>query len=299
MSWRNFDAMIAAARDRAPRTLAVAGAADPDVLAAVREAVTLGMARAILVGPEAAVAESARVAGLDLSTVELVDAADAKDAALKAAVLCGNGTAQALMKGMVSSGDFLGAVLSSEAKLRRSAVLSHLACLEVPALGRLLFVTDGGMCLYPDLETKVKILENAVGCLHALGWEQPKVAAVAAVETVNPKMQPTVDAALITKMAERGQIKGCLVDGPLALDGALSPEACRHKGLGGPVAGQADLLLVPDIEAGNLVAKAMVYAGGATFAGLVLGAAVPVVLTSRADTPRSKLVSIAMALLSA
>ncbi|HEY3366449.1 MAG TPA: bifunctional enoyl-CoA hydratase/phosphate acetyltransferase [Symbiobacteriaceae bacterium] len=297
MSWQSFDEMLAVAGNQPPRTVAVAAAGDPEVLEAVKHAIELGLARAILVGPAASIVKAAAEVGLDLSTVEVVEAPDAKAAALQAACLCGSGRAQVLMKGMVSSGDFLGAILHPDARLKRAPLLSHLAIFEVPALQRLLFVTDGGMVLYPDLEQKVKILENALDCMHALGWDKPKVAVVAAVEVVNLKMPPTVDAAVITQMAERGQIKGALVDGPLALDGAISPEACKHKGIGGPVAGHADLLLVPNIEAGNLVGKALIYGGGATMAGLVLGAAVPVVLTSRADTAHGKLVSLAMALL--
>ncbi|HWI61942.1 MAG TPA: bifunctional enoyl-CoA hydratase/phosphate acetyltransferase [Symbiobacteriaceae bacterium] len=297
MSWLNFDAMLAEARNQTPRTVAVAAAGDPDVLEAVKNALELGLCKAILVGPLASIQRAASEAGLDLSQVELVDAPNPKAAAMQAAYLCGTGRAQVLMKGMVSSGEFLGAVLHPDSQLKKSSLLSHLAAFEVTRLGRLLFVTDGGMVPYPDLDQKVKILENAVDCLHNLGWEKPKVAVIAAVETVNPKMQPTVDAALIAKMAERGQIKGAIVDGPLAFDGAVSPESCKHKGIGGPVAGQADLILVPTIEVGNVLGKSLVYGAGAVMAGVVLGAAVPVVLTSRSDTPRGKLVSLAMAML--
>ncbi|HYF92357.1 MAG TPA: bifunctional enoyl-CoA hydratase/phosphate acetyltransferase [Symbiobacteriaceae bacterium] len=297
MPWLSFDAMLDAARSQPPRTVAVAAAGDPDVLEAIKNAVTMGLCKAILVGPVISVTKAAAEVGLDLATVEVVDAPNPKAAALQAACLCGTGKAQVLMKGMVSSADFLGAVLHPEAGLKKSSLLSHLACFEVPALGRLLFLTDGGMVPYPDLEQKVKILENALDCMHTLGWEKPKVAVVAAVETVNLKMQPTVDAALLAKMAERGQIKGAVIDGPLAFDGAISPESCKHKGIGGPVAGQADLILTPTIEAGNLLGKSLVYCGGATMAGLVLGAAVPAVLVSRSDTPRAKLVSLALAML--
>lgn len=299
MPWADFDAMLADAVRQPTRTVAVASAADQDVLIAVRDALALGLCRAILVGPGAEIAAAADAVGLDLSAVEVVEAPDPKAAALEAARLCDAGRAQVLMKGQVSSGDFLKALLSPDLKLKRAPLLSHLACLEVPSLGRLLFVTDGGMVPYPDLDQKVKILNNALEALHRLGWSLPKVAVVGAVETVNPQMPPTVDAALIAKMAERGQIRGALVDGPLALDGAVSPESCRHKGIGGPVAGEADLILVPTIEVGNVLAKSLIYCAGATMAGVVLGAAVPVVLVSRSDTPRAKLASLAMAMLSA
>lgn len=299
MPWADFDAMLADAVRQPTRTVAVASAADQDVLIAVRDALALGLCRAILVGPGAEIAAAADAVGLDLSAVEVVEAADPKAAALEAARLCDAGRAQVLMKGQVSSGDFLKALLCPDLKLKRAPLLSHLACLEVPSLGRLLFVTDGGMVPYPDLDQKVKILNNALEALHRLGWSLPKVAVVGAVETVNPQMPPTVDAALIAKMAERGQIRGALVDGPLAFDGAVSPESCRHKGIGGPVAGEADLILVPTIEVGNVLAKSLIYCAGATMAGGVLGAAVPVVLVSRSDTPRAKLASLAMAMLSA
>lgn len=297
MPWLSFKEMLAAARSRAPRTIAVASAADADVLEAIKGAVEMAIAKAILVGPSDSIRAVADSVGLDVTHIEIVDAADAREAAHTAARLAAAGRAQVLMKGAVSSADFLGALLAPEFGLRRAPLLSHLACFEVPALGRLVFVTDGGMVLYPDLAQKVKILENAIDCLHALGWEQPKVAVLAAVETVNPKMPPTLDAAELVRMAESGQFSGALVAGPLALDGAVSPEACRHKGITGPVAGQADLLLVPTIEAGNLLGKAFLYGGGATMAGLVLGAAVPAVLVSRAETAAGKLASIGMALL--
>lgn len=297
MPWLSFKEMLAAARSRAPRTIAVASAADADVLEAIKSAVEMAIAKAILVGPSDSIRAVADSVGLDVTHSEIVDAADAREAAHTAARLAAAGRAQVLMKGAVSSADFLGALLAPELGLRRAPLLSHLACFEVPALGRLVFVTDGGMVLYPDLAQKVKILENAIDCLHALGWEQPKVAVLAAVETVNPKMPPTLDAAELVRMAESGQFSGALVAGPLALDGAVSPDACRHKGITGPVAGQADLLLVPTIEAGNLLGKAFLYGGGATMAGLVLGAAVPAVLVSRAETAAGKLASIGMALL--
>lgn len=297
MPWADFDAMLAEAQRRPALTVAVASAADTDVLIAVRDALALGLCRAILVGPSAETAAAAEQVGLDLSSVEVVDAPSPKAAALEAACLCDAGRAQVLMKGNVATADFLKAVLSPELKLKRAPLLSHLACLEVPSLGRLLFVTDGGMVPYPDLDQKIKILNNALDALHTLGWALPRVAVIGAVETVNPQMPPTVDAAVIAKMAERGQITGAVVDGPLAFDGAVSPESCRHKGICGPVAGEADLILVPTIEVGNVLAKSLTYCAGATMAGVVLGAAVPVVLVSRSDTPRAKLASLAMAML--
>lgn len=297
MSWQSYDEIIAAVRSRPRRTVAVAGANAPDVLAAVRAALDLRMIDAILVGAGEAVRTAADTVGLELDRVELHEAANPREAAQAAARLAAAGRAHVLLKGMVPSADFLGAILQADNGLRRLPLLSHLACFEVPALGRLVWITDGGVVPCPGLEQKFQILKNAIDALHALGWERPRVAVVAAVETVNPKMPATVDAAALAKAAERGQFGCADVDGPLALDGALDAGAARHKALGGPVAGRADLLLVPDIESGNLLGKAFVYAGGGTMAGLVLGAAVPAVMTSRFDPPKSRLASLAMAAL--
>ncbi|HBK84954.1 MAG TPA: phosphate butyryltransferase, partial [Firmicutes bacterium] len=178
-------------------------------------------------------------------------------------------------------------------------VLSHVAVMEAPGYGRLLLMTDGGMNIAPDLKQKAQMIENAVTVAHKLGIECPKVAAIAAFEQVNPAMPATVEAALLAKMADRGQIKHCIVDGPIALDGAISPEAAAHKGMQSPVAGQADILLMPYIEVGNAMYKTLVYLGHGRVAGVVAGAAAPIILTSRSDTPQAKLHSIAIAVLMA
>lgn len=296
MSFTRFDQMFEAAKGRGPVTIAVAAAADRDVLQAIQLAEAEGIARSILVGDAAEVSKIAESLSFDLGRAEVRHVADPAQAALEAARAVRTGEAQVLMKGMVSSGAFLKAVLNPEAGLRKGKLLSHLAVFDVPGFERLVFVTDGGMNLYPDVGGKMEILKNAVSGMQALGFKEVKVAVLAAIETVNTDMPPTIDAAAIAQAAERGQLgKGVIVDGPLALDNAINEEAAIHKGIKSPVAGKADLLLVPDIEAGNILGKSLVYFARGTMAGLILGAAAPVVLVSRADPPRAKLVSIAMA----
>lgn len=296
MSFTRFDQIIEAARDRGPVSIAVAAATDRDVLQAIQLAEAEGIARSILVGDSAEIKKMAVSLNFDLGRTEVRHVADPAKAALEAARAVRMGEAQVLMKGMVSSGAFLQAVLNPEVGLRKGKLLSHLAVFEVPGFDRLVFITDGGMNLYPDVNGKMEILKNATSGMQALGFKEIKVAVLAAIETVNPDMPPTLDAAAIAKAAERGQLgKGVTVDGPLALDNAINEEAAIHKGIKSLVAGKADLLLVPNIEAGNILGKSLVYFARGTMAGVVLGAVAPVVLVSRADPPRAKLVSIAMA----
>ena len=204
------------------------------------------------------------------------------------------------MKGLIPTADFLRAVLNKEVGLRQGKqVLSHVAVMEIPGREKLLFMSDGAMNMRPDLPQKVQILKNVVHVAHALGFEKPRVAALAAVEVVNPDMPETVDAAALTKMCERGQIKGCIVDGPLALDNALSEEAAHHKGIVSEVAGRADVLMVPEIISGNILYKAVTFLAQGAVAGVVIGAKAPIVMTSRADSSAAKLQSIALAVLAA
>ena len=198
------------------------------------------------------------------------------------------------MKGLINTADLLRAVLDKEVGLRTGRVLSHAAIYELPGFDRLITVTDGGMNIAPDLKQKADIIQNAVAVSKVLGISPAKVAVLAAVEVVNPDMPVTLEAAALAKMAERGQIKGAIVDGPLALDNAVEPEAAKHKGIQSAVAGQADILLVPNIEAGNILGKALVYMGPGKIAGLILGAAKPVIVTSRADSHEAKIISIAL-----
>lgn len=206
-----------------------------------------------------------------------------------------SGQADILMKGMIPTSDLLKAVLHKEAGLRTGKILSHVAAFEVPGYDRLIFVTDSGMNINPDLQQKAQIIENAALIAKGIGVEMPKVAVLAAVETINPSMQATLDASALTVMNKRGQISYCVVEGPLALDNAISPEAAEHKGITGEVAGKADILLVPAIETGNALYKSLIYFSGAKVGAVIAGARAPIVLTSRADSAESKLFSIALA----
>jgi phosphate butyryltransferase len=232
---------------------------------------------------------------MDASKTEIIDIADPLKAAAKAVSCVREEAAQILMKGFVSTEILLKAVLNKENGLPTGKLLSHAGIFESPYYPKLFCVTDAAMNIAPSLEEKVVILNNAVSLFHTLGEENPRVAVVAAVETVNPKMEPTIHAAMLTQMNRRGQIRGCVVDGPLALDNTVSKEAASHKGIVSEVAGNADIILVPDIEAGNILYKALVFLGGALTAGIIIGAKAPIVLTSRADSDMSKLYSLALA----
>lgn len=249
----------------------------------------------ILVGPEAKIRALAESLNLDISAYRLVDAAHSHDAATKAVALCRSGDAEALMKGSLHTDELMGAVVPSATGLRTERRISHVFAMDVPTYPRPLFITDAAINIYPTLEDKVDILKNAIQLAQALNISQPKVAILSAVETVNPKIPATIDAAALCKMADRGQIEGALLDGPLAFDNAISREAALIKGIHSPVAGEADVLLVPDLEAGNMLAKQLAYLGKADSAGIVLGARVPIILTSRADSAEARLASCAVA----
>lgn len=214
--------------------------------------------------------------------------------AAKAVALVSEGKAQYIMKGMLGTSDLLRAVLNKDAGLRGNSLLSHVMIYEVPAYHKLLFLTDGGMVPYPELNDKIGIINNALRVAHSLGIDCPKIAPICAVEVVNPSMQATLDAASLTQMNKRGQIKGCMIDGPLGFDNAISKEAASHKGIISDVAGDTDILLVPNIESGNFLGKSLTYFSGAESAGVIVGAKCPVVLVSRADSAKSKLYSIAL-----
>ena len=293
--FQSFAEIITAARSQDRVKIAVAAAADPDVLLAVAAAKKAGIAEAVLVGDPVAIREICRQQEIDCGSFELEPAADARLAAKRAADLVRTGAAQVMMKGLVGTADFMRAVLSKTEGLGTGGLLSHIVVFEAPGRNRLMVMSDAAINIAPDLSQKVQIIENALQVTRALGNMDPRVAVLAAVETVTPAMKATEDAALIAKMAERGQIRGCRVDGPLALDNAVSVAAAKHKGIGGDVAGQADILVMPYIEAGNVLYKALTYFAGAPLAGIVIGAAAPVILTSRADSPETKLNSIALA----
>ncbi len=283
------------ARRAAPRTIAVAWPHDDDVLLSLDRAVGHGLVRPLLAGRRRVVQELVTRLGLqhlDADFIECETEADAVEAAVQAVRA---GRAQMLMKGLVSTSTFLRGILNKEWGLRKRALLSHVAVFEARDPDRLVLLTDVAMNIAPDVATKVQIIENAVEFAHRLGIPTPRVAAIAAVETVSTDMPATIDAAVLAKMADRGQIRGCVIDGPLALDNALSLEAARHKGITSPVAGCADILLMPDIEAGNVLYKALGMLTTCQLAAVILGASAPVVLTSRADSDQTKFNSIALA----
>lgn len=278
----------------APR-MSVAAADDEHVLETVKMGMEAGLIIPVLAGDEKKIREIAARIALALDGVVIIDAPEPEAAALEAVRVVSEGRADILMKGMVNTSDFMQAVLHRDCGLRGNKTLSHMAAFQVPGFDRLLFMTDGGINIRPDLEQKWAILENGISFLLNLGWNEPRVAIVTANEVVNPKMPATLDAAELTRMAASAQIQSALVDGPLSLDLAVSREAARRKGNASPVAGRADLLLMPDVEAGNIFGKSLIYFAGALMAGVVLGAQAPVVLTSRASSSEEKLNSIAMA----
>lgn len=285
------------AKDVGPVKLSVACAEDAEVIASVEIARKLGIANAILVGNADKIKEAASSINVNISDYEVVDErGDVYSVALKAVSLVSGGQAQVFMKGMLDTKSFLRAVLNKEVGLRDGKrVLTHCYFHEIKGYDRIIFITDPAFNQYPDLNTKVDIVNNAVELARGFGIECPKVAALAAVEVVNPDMPSTLDAAALTVMNKRGQIKGCLVDGPLALDIAISPSAANHKGIVSDVAGYADILLVPNIEAGNVLGKSIIYFSENKTAALVLGGLSPIVLTSRADCAETKLYSISAA----
>ena len=294
MSFKNLEFLFERAKKGNIMRVVVAAAEDGDVLEAVHTANVEGIVEATLVGDPDKISKVARDKGVDISSFEVIPATNEEEAAMKAVQAVSSGEGDLLMKGFIKTSTLLKAVLNKEWGLRSGRLLSHLFLFEVPRLGRVIGLTDGGLNTYPGLQEKVAIVSNAVSCYHALGVETPKVAALAAVEVVNPDMPCTLDAAALVQMNRRNQIKGCVIDGPLVLDNALSEEAARHKGVVSEVAGHADVLLVPDIEAGNLLGKVILFMANGAGAGVVLGAKVPVVLTSRGDTARTKALSIAL-----
>ncbi len=292
----SLESLRTAPADGKRSMLAVAVAQDAEVLLAVDAAYKLGIAGAILVGNEAEVREIAQKRNICVDKYTIVDEPDKVEACRKAVKLVRDRQADVVMKGLVDTSIILKAVLDKEIGLRLSPVLSHVAVFEVPGYDRLFYLTDAAMNIAPDLEAKKHILKNAVTVAHALGNENPIACALCAVEKVNPKMQATLDAAALVEANQAGEITGCTVMGPLALDNAISVEAAHHKGITDPNAGKADILLVPAIEVGNVFYKSMVFMAKAKNAGVIVGAKAPVVLTSRADSDETKLNSIALAL---
>lgn len=294
---KSFEEVLALAGANETQKVAVAVAQDKPVLLAVKDACEKGIVTAILVGDEDKINQIAIEIAFDLNNVEIIDQKDNKKAAQKAVELVSTHKADIVMKGLIDTANFLRAVLNKETGLRTGKLMSHVGVFEVSGYNRLLFLTDAAFNMYPELNEKVDIIKNAVLVAHALGINIPKVAPICAVEVVNSHMPATLDASILSKMSDRGQIKGCIIDGPLALDNALSEEAAQHKGVGGPVAGKADIFLMPNIECGNIMYKTLSYAAKAKLGAILVGTSAPVVLTSRSDSHETKLNSIALAAL--
>lgn len=286
------------AKAQGPIPVAVAYPCDAGSLQAAMQAAQAGLITPLLVGPEARIRASAQSAGLDLAGASIHSTADdPRAAAAQAAALCGSGQARALMKGSLHSDELLGAAVAREAGLRGSRRASHVFVMDLPGFERPLLMTDCVVNIFPTLMDKRDIAQNAIDLARAIGIARPRVAVLSAVETVNPAIPGTIDAAALCKMADRGQISGAILDGPLAYDNAISLRSAHHKGIISDVAGQPDVLLVPSLEAGNMIYKQLVYMADAECAGLVLGMRVPIVLTSRSDSVASRIASCALAVL--
>ena len=294
---KSFDEIISKVKECGKKTVAVAAAQDEAVLEAVKEAKKQGIADAVLVGDESKIREIAASIDMDLSDFEIIDESDMVQASLKAVKLAHDGKVDMYMKGIIDTKNFLKSVLDKEVGLRTGGPLSHVCVFDIPGIDRLMFLTDVAFMTYPTLEDKANIIKNTVPVCKACGIDVPKVAPLAAVEVVNPKMPATVEAAELAKMCEEGQITDCIVDGPLSLDLAIDPEAAKHKGATDrKIQGDADVLLFPDIHAGNMVYKAIVHMVPGVKNGCILtGTKVPVILTSRSDTFETKVNSIALA----
>lgn len=295
----HFAALLELAKVKGPIITAIVHPVKPNAIEAARDAAREGLITPVLIGPEGRVLEAAAAAKIDISDWTLIDVEHSHAAAAKACELAATGKVDAVMKGSLHSDEILGAVVSSSSGLRTDRRISHTYVLDVPSYPKPLLITDAALNIAPDLATKADICQNAIFLWHALFGEAslPKVAILAAVETINSRMPATLEAAALCKMAERGQITGALMDGPLAFDNAISLAAAADKDIVSTVAGDADILVVPDIEAGNMLAKQLTFLGHADAAGIVLGARVPVILTSRADSLRTRLLSTAVAVL--
>ncbi|QWU46760.1 MULTISPECIES: phosphate butyryltransferase [Bacillus] len=292
--------LIDQAAGQPKKTVAVAVAEDHEVIEAVAKAIKLQLAQFRLYGNQEKIIGMLQGHGLQTSEhIEVIAAASSAEAAELSVKAVRNGEADVLMKGNIPTANILKAVLNKEWGLRKGSVLSHVAAFEVPNYDRLIFVTDAAMNIAPDVTQKAAIIQNTVEVAQAIGIDLPKVAPIAAVEVVNPAMQATIDAAMLTQMNRRGQIKNCVVDGPLALDNAVSQIAAEHKGIVSDVAGKADILLVPTIEAGNVLYKSLVYFANAKVGAMIAGAKAPIVLTSRADSAETKVYSLALAVATA
>ena len=295
MILKTLNTFIEIATSKSKKKIAVAAAEDQPVLEAIAAARKGNIVEPILVGNRKKIEEISSKIQFDLKGIDIFDEINPSQACKICVGLIRENKAQILMKGMVNTADYLRAILDKENGLRTGQLLSHIGFFELKNYHKLLAITDVAQNIAPALEEKIDILNNAVDCFHKIGIENPKIAVIAAVETVNPKMEATIHAALLTMMNRRKQIKGCIIDGPLGFDNAISKESAEHKGIISDVSGDVDLLLTPDIESGNILYKSLTYFANATVAAIILGASVPIVLTSRSDGDRSKLMSIALA----
>ena len=292
-----YDRLIAGARDGTPAVTIVAHPCDETSLRGAIDAAAEQLIEPVLVGPEAKIRSVAAEHGIDLTGRTIVDAAHSQDAAARAVALIREGKGELLMKGSLHTDELMRAVTASATGLRTERRISHVFIMDVPGHPETLFITDAAINIFPDLDVKRDIVQNAIDLWVGVGMGTPRVAILSAVETVTTKIPSTIEAAALCKMADRGQITGGLLDGPLAFDNAIDPEAARIKGIDSPVAGQAQILVVPDLEAGNMLAKNLSFLAHADAAGIVLGARVPIILTSRADSVRTRLASCAAAAL--
>jgi phosphotransacetylase len=291
--------MLTKCKNLKPVPTAVAHPCEESALSGAIEAAQLGLIVPILIGPRDKIEATAKSAGLDISKYQIVDTPHSHASAAKAVELLREAQAELLMKGSLHTDELMAAVVSRDGGLRTNRRISHVFVMDVPTYHKVLFVTDGAINIAPTLEDKADICQNAIDLIMALGLKRPKVAILAAVETVTSKMPATIDAAALCKMADRGQITGAVLDGPLAFDNAISKQAAGTKGIRSEVAGDPDILLAPDLEAGNILAKQLSFLANADSAGLVLGARVPIILTSRADSVRARIASCGVAMLAA
>ena len=292
-----YERLIAAAQKLRPTATAVVHPCDEVSLEAAVEAARLGLIAPVLVGPAARIRDVAARAGIELGTLPIIDTAHSHDSAAKAVEQVTLGRAEALMKGSLHTDELMSAVVAREGGIRTARRISHCFVMDVPGHADPLIITDAAVNIAPTLEEKVDIVQNAIDLAHAMRFQEVRVAILSAMETVTAKVPSTIEAAALCKMAERGQITGAVLDGPLALDNAISADAAAIKGIVSPVAGRANVLVVPDLEAGNMLAKSLTFLAGADGAGIVLGARVPIILTSRADSPLTRLASCAVAAL--
>lgn len=290
-----LDDLLRVARQVGPVRIAVAAAHDPEVLRAIDRAQQEGIVQATLVGDWPAIEAYAAQTDVDLEGAAIVHEPDDRQAARQVVGLARHGRADVVVKGQIKTADLLSMALNREIGIRGRGLLSHVAVYELPGMDRLIYLSDSGVVVYPDVYQKLEIINNAVAVAHLFGLAEPRVAILAASETVHPKIPASIDALALAKMAEQGWVQGAHVDGPLGLELAIDPHAAALEGIDSPVAGRADILIVPNVEAGNIVAKGLLYFAHARMAGLVVGARVPIVISSRADSAETRYLSLAMA----